>query len=38
MNLPSAITIDARLKTWANKWIQQGGDYDSPFSVEECFK
>ena len=31
MNLPSAITIDARLKTWANKWIQQGGDYDKKF-------
>ena len=31
MNLTSAITIDARLKTWANKWLQPGGEYDKKF-------
>lgn len=33
MNLPSAITIDARLKTWANKWLNQGGEYDKKFKA-----
>ena len=33
MNLPSAITIDARLKTWANKWLQPGGEYDKKFKA-----
>lgn len=33
MNLPSAITIDARLKTWANKWLQAGGEYDKKFKA-----
>ena len=33
MNLPSAITIDARLKTWANKWLKPGGEYDKKFKA-----
>lgn len=33
MNLPSAITIDARLKTWANKWLQPNGDYETKFKA-----